>query len=260
MIEALGQRYGLAAPELDQLRSLVDRVATDAEAPTSVTDRAGILRDHVADSLVALELPEVRGATALADLGAGAGFPGLPLAIALPQSAVSLLESNGRKCAFMQRTAAVCSIANVEVVNARAEEWQAGRRALRRGDRARPGAAGGGGRVRGPASPAWRNADRLARSTRSGGRGGRRPGGGAAGFGAAPANPRGAVRRGRASAPTPDGEGCSDASEISATTGNRAQAAVGRPIWPLTAVAGRAIWGGVAGRPLTADGGSWAAI
>ncbi|MGO9819684.1 MAG: 16S rRNA (guanine(527)-N(7))-methyltransferase RsmG [Solirubrobacteraceae bacterium] len=126
MIEALGQRYGLAESELRQLRALVDRVATDSEAPTSVTDRDRIVRDHVGDSLVALELPEVRAATTLADLGSGAGFPGLPLAIALTQSAISLVESNGRKCAFMARTAAACAIANAFVVNARAEEWQAG--------------------------------------------------------------------------------------------------------------------------------------
>jgi 16S rRNA (guanine527-N7)-methyltransferase len=53
---------------------LVEHVAGDPEAPTTVTDRAGILHDHLADSLVALELPEVRAATAIADLGAGAGF------------------------------------------------------------------------------------------------------------------------------------------------------------------------------------------
>ena len=79
---------------------LLELVAGDPEAPTTVTERDGILRDHLADSLVALELPEVRAATAIADLGAGAGFPGLPLAIALPDARVSLVESNGRKYAL----------------------------------------------------------------------------------------------------------------------------------------------------------------
>jgi 16S rRNA (guanine527-N7)-methyltransferase len=126
LIEALGQRYGLAESELHRLRALVDRVATDSEAPTSVRERDRIVHDHLADSLVALELPEVRAAMTLADLGSGAGFPGLPLAIALERSAVNLVESNGRKCAFMARTAAACAISNAFVVNARAEEWQAG--------------------------------------------------------------------------------------------------------------------------------------
>jgi 16S rRNA (guanine527-N7)-methyltransferase len=126
LIEALGQRYGLAEPQLRQVRAVVECVATDPRAPTSVTDRDLIIRDHVADSLVALELPAVRATKALADLGSGAGFPGLPLAIALPQSTVNLIESNGRKCAFLQRTVGASAIANAATVNARAEEWRAG--------------------------------------------------------------------------------------------------------------------------------------
>jgi 16S rRNA (guanine527-N7)-methyltransferase len=105
---------------------LVERVAGDPEAPTTVTDRGGILRDHLADSLVALELDEVRDATAIADLGAGAGFPGLPLAIALPGAQVSLVESNGRKCAFIARAIEASGLANAAAVNARAESWPEG--------------------------------------------------------------------------------------------------------------------------------------
>ncbi|MGH2892779.1 MAG: 16S rRNA (guanine(527)-N(7))-methyltransferase RsmG [Solirubrobacteraceae bacterium] len=104
----------------------MDCVAGDPEAPTTVTDRAGILRDHLADSLVGLDLPEVRAATAIADLGAGAGFPGLPLAIALPGARVSLVESNGRKCAFMTRAIEACGAANAAPVHARAESWPDG--------------------------------------------------------------------------------------------------------------------------------------
>lgn len=101
-------------------------MAGDPEAPTTVTDRAGILRDHLADSLVGLELPEVRAACAVADLGSGAGFPGLPLAIALPGARVSCVESNGRKCAFITRAAEACGAANAVTVHARAEEWADG--------------------------------------------------------------------------------------------------------------------------------------
>lgn len=101
-------------------------MAGDPEAPTTVTERAGILRDHLADSLVGLELPEVRAACAVADLGSGAGFPGLPLAIALPGARVSCVESNGRKCAFITRAAEACGAANAVTVHARAEEWADG--------------------------------------------------------------------------------------------------------------------------------------
>ena len=78
---------------------------------------------------MALDLPEVRAATAIADLGAGAGFPGLPLAIALPAARVSCVESVGRKCAFISRAAEACGATNATAVHARAEEWTAGREA-----------------------------------------------------------------------------------------------------------------------------------
>ena len=75
---------------------------------------------------MALELAEVRGATAIADLGAGAGFPGLPLAIALPGAQVRLVESNGRKCAFIAGAIEACELPNAMPVHARAESWPEG--------------------------------------------------------------------------------------------------------------------------------------
>jgi 16S rRNA (guanine527-N7)-methyltransferase len=63
----------------------------------------------------------------IADLGSGAGFPGLPLAIAKPDASVSLIESSRRKCDFLERAAAACELRNVRVVNSRAESWDAGR-------------------------------------------------------------------------------------------------------------------------------------
>ena len=98
----------------------------DPLAPTSMRDPTQALNDHLADSLVALELAEVRAASRIADLGAGAGLPGLPLAIALPSAEVDLVESNRRKCEFIARAAGACGLSNVEVVNRRAEEWPEG--------------------------------------------------------------------------------------------------------------------------------------
>ena len=126
MIDALADRFGLSASMRRQLEALVDRVATDPATPTTVTNRAGILRDHIADSLVALELPVVRAATAIADLGSGAGFPALPLAIALPAARVSLVEANGRKCAFMASAIEASGASNATPVHARAEAWRDG--------------------------------------------------------------------------------------------------------------------------------------
>jgi 16S rRNA (guanine527-N7)-methyltransferase len=125
-VAALVARYRLSDGQAQQLTVVVERVASAPQAPTRVTDRAGILRDHLADSLIALELPEVRGATAIADLGAGAGFPGLPLAIALPGAHVSLVESNGRKCAFISAAIDAAGVSNAAAIRARAESWPDG--------------------------------------------------------------------------------------------------------------------------------------
>ena len=61
----------------------------------------------------------------IADIGSGAGFPGLVLAVALPEAQVDLIESVGRKCEFMRRAAEEAGIANATVRNLRSEEWAA---------------------------------------------------------------------------------------------------------------------------------------
>jgi 16S rRNA (guanine527-N7)-methyltransferase len=125
-LERLAQRYELPAGAPGALGRLLGALATDEHAPTTVRMPEEAVDVHVADSLVALELPAVRGARFIADLGAGAGFPGLPLAVALPEATVALVESNARKCAFIRRAAAAAGLENVEVVARRAESWSAG--------------------------------------------------------------------------------------------------------------------------------------
>jgi 16S rRNA (guanine527-N7)-methyltransferase len=70
-----------------------------------------------------LEIAELRGAGRIADLGAGAGFPGLVLAVALPAARVDLIESVGRKAAVIDRLRQAAEIGNARAVVARAEEW-----------------------------------------------------------------------------------------------------------------------------------------
>ena len=126
-VAALVRRWSLPPAATDQLERLVSLVSSDGSAPTTVHEPTRVLEDHLADSLVALELRDVVWHEAeIADLGAGAGFPGLPLAIALPGSRLSLVESNARKCLFLTRAAAACELDNVEVVRERAELWRAG--------------------------------------------------------------------------------------------------------------------------------------
>jgi 16S rRNA (guanine527-N7)-methyltransferase len=125
-IAAIADRYGLAAPAPARLGVLLEQVSEDPFAPTSVTEPAKVIDDHLADSLVALELEQMRSAATIVDLGAGAGFPGLPLAIALPHAEVVLVDSNARKCAFIEAVAEACGLAHTTVVHARAEAWPDG--------------------------------------------------------------------------------------------------------------------------------------
>lgn len=107
-----------------QRRSLETVLALLAEERASVSsvvdDRAW--RIHVADSLTGLEVPELREARRIADVGAGAGFPGLVLAVALPDATIDLIESVGRKTAFIARAAKAASIPNAVPLTARAED------------------------------------------------------------------------------------------------------------------------------------------
>lgn len=125
-LEQLAARHGLAPEKADALERLLELVQADPTAPTTVRDPAAAVDAHVADALVALDLDHVRSARGIADLGSGAGFPGLILAAALPDAAVALVEATGRKCAFLERAAQAMGLGNVEIVHARAESWPAG--------------------------------------------------------------------------------------------------------------------------------------
>ncbi len=125
-LSALAERYELSEGAIARLGVLLTALADDPHAPTAVRARREAVDVHLADSLVALELPIARAATRISDLGAGAGFPGLPLAVALPGARVTLVESVARKCAFIRGAADAAGLANVEVVADRAESWRAG--------------------------------------------------------------------------------------------------------------------------------------
>lgn len=119
----LAARYDLDERAVMALDQLLRHQAADEHASTTVIDPSVAVDRHVADSLVALDVPEVRSARQLADLGSGAGWPGLALAAALPHCHVALIESASRRCRYLERARAASGLANVEVVHARAEEW-----------------------------------------------------------------------------------------------------------------------------------------
>ncbi len=101
---------------------VLELLATERASVSSVTESDRAWKVHVADSLSGLEFDALREATTIADIGSGAGFPGLVLAVALPGARVDLIESVGRKCDFIRRAIDAAGIANARVINARSEE------------------------------------------------------------------------------------------------------------------------------------------
>jgi 16S rRNA (guanine527-N7)-methyltransferase len=85
---------------------------------TAIRDRPGMLRKHVLDSL-SLQ-PYLRGER-VADVGTGAGFPGLVLGVVNPRRRFALIEATSKKARFVEQTAQRIGCANVLVVNSRAE-------------------------------------------------------------------------------------------------------------------------------------------
>lgn len=125
-IQQFAAEHTLPAGATRQLHALLTALAENEHAPTTVRDPRDAVGVHIADSLVALSLPVIREADVIADLGAGAGFPGLPLAVALPGARVALVESIARKCVFISAAAQAAGLTNVDVVAERAEAWEQG--------------------------------------------------------------------------------------------------------------------------------------
>jgi 16S rRNA (guanine527-N7)-methyltransferase len=122
----LAAQHGLPDAAGPTLAALLSMQAGDPTASTTVRDPAVAVDRHVADSLSALALEEVRGGGRIADLGSGAGWPGLALAVALPEARVALVESAVRHCRYLERAVAEAGLGNVTVVHARAEDWPEG--------------------------------------------------------------------------------------------------------------------------------------
>jgi len=88
---------------------------------TSVRDPVAMVTRHVGDSLTAL--PYVAG-DRLLDIGAGAGLPGIPLAIARPACRVTLLDSQIKKARFLRQAVGELKLTNAEVVHGRVEDYR----------------------------------------------------------------------------------------------------------------------------------------
>ena len=88
---------------------------------TAVRDPLAMVSHHLLDSLAVL--PHLAG-TRVADVGSGAGLPGIPLALARPDWHVALVESNDKKAAFLQQAKIELALSNVEIHAVRVEAWR----------------------------------------------------------------------------------------------------------------------------------------
>lgn len=88
---------------------------------TAIRETEKMVSHHLLDCLAVV--PHVR-AHSIIDVGSGAGLPGIPLALALPQSRVTLLEANHKKATFLKQAVIELGLGNVEVVCERVEAWQ----------------------------------------------------------------------------------------------------------------------------------------
>ncbi|HEX6652267.1 MAG TPA: 16S rRNA (guanine(527)-N(7))-methyltransferase RsmG [Thermoleophilaceae bacterium] len=102
---------------------LLAALAAEPDPHTTVSEPEAALEVHVADSLSGLGVPELSRARRIADIGAGAGFPGLVLAIAIPRAQVDLIESVGRKTAVIDRLIQAAELGNARSITARVEGY-----------------------------------------------------------------------------------------------------------------------------------------
>ena len=92
---------------------------------TAITDPIEIMQRHILDSLTAAPLLQQSPQASIVDVGTGGGFPGLALAIYWPSWRITLLDSVGKKTAFLERCVQELNLTNVRVVTGRAEEYAA---------------------------------------------------------------------------------------------------------------------------------------
>ncbi len=113
----------LTSEQADKLVAHLDLVDEWSERMnlTAIRERSQQVTKHLLDSLSIV--PWVRG-TRLADVGSGAGFPGIPIAIVRPDLQVALIESTGKKCRFLEHVCETLGLPNVQVVQSRAEAYR----------------------------------------------------------------------------------------------------------------------------------------
>lgn len=89
---------------------------------TAITDREEFIRKHFLDSLTCYEFPEMKKASKIIDVGTGAGFPGIPLALLFPEKHFVLMDSLKKRLKIIDELAESIGIKNVQTLHGRAED------------------------------------------------------------------------------------------------------------------------------------------
>ncbi|GAB6392990.1 MAG: 16S rRNA (guanine(527)-N(7))-methyltransferase RsmG [Treponematales bacterium] len=129
LIRSSAETAGALAPRLGVILAQLARYIEEIErfnpvyGLVKVKDRRELVVRHILDSLAPLGvlLPLLKPPCALADAGSGAGLPGIPLAVCLPQVKVTLIERMARRAGFLRNAAAVLGLSNVSVEEAEME-------------------------------------------------------------------------------------------------------------------------------------------
>ncbi len=90
---------------------------------TRIIKKEDVYLKHFYDSLTLTEVVSLSSGKSLCDIGSGAGFPGLVIAICFPNINVTLIESNSKKCKFLNLVKETLSLTNVSVINTRVEDY-----------------------------------------------------------------------------------------------------------------------------------------
>ncbi|HTU16193.1 MAG TPA: 16S rRNA (guanine(527)-N(7))-methyltransferase RsmG [Solirubrobacterales bacterium] len=123
---ATDERPWLTGDLVQSLEPMLTMLVAEPTSLSSVTNPDEARRVHLADSLSGLAVDEVNSATRCADIGSGAGFPGIPLAKARPEAEFVLIDSVGKKVRFIDSVIDELAIGNARAVHARSEEWAKG--------------------------------------------------------------------------------------------------------------------------------------
>ena len=109
--------------QIDQLLAFIKLIAkwNKAYNLTAVRNNEDMARLHILDSLAIL--PHIEGKRVI-DIGTGAGLPGIPLAIFMPEVEFVLLDSNAKKTRFVQQVILELKLKNVSVLHSRVEDYQ----------------------------------------------------------------------------------------------------------------------------------------